>query len=326
MPNKGKLLLLGGDMRMFTVARRLYADGWNIHMTGFSEHCRTSQVSSVVDSLCCSGCDVGIDIPEDFPKQIRITEKTASDFFADIFAVILPLPFSQDGTTVYMPFTKEPLTLTELSVMLSQSAVKRIGGGRLSEGFTKRISGIDSILDYYAREEFSVANAVPTAEGAIAIAMEELPITIADSSSLVIGYGRIGRVLSKKLSLLGSHVTVSARKAADFAWIHAEGYESADTECLYEYFGTDTPDVIFNTVPHCVLNHGVLAAVKRGTPIIDLASKPGGIDMVSASEMRHKVIWALSLPRRYAPVTSGNIIADTLLCWLTEEYRKENPT
>ena len=41
---------------------------------------------------------------------------------------------------------------------------------------------------------------MPTAEGAIQLAMEELPITLHGARVLVIGYGRLGRVLADRLA------------------------------------------------------------------------------------------------------------------------------
>ena len=50
----------------------------------------------------------------------------------------------------------------------------------------------------------------------------------------------------------------------------------------------------------------------KDTLIIDLASKPGGVDMDAARDLGVKVIWALGLPGKVAPVTAGNIIKETI--------------
>ena len=78
--------------------------------------------------------------------------------------------------------------------------------------------------DYFAREELAVANAVPTSEGAIQIAMEELPITLHGARVLVIGFGRLGKVLSGQLKGLGALVSVAARSCTDLAWAQTCGY------------------------------------------------------------------------------------------------------
>ena len=52
--------------------------------------------------------------------------------------------------------------------------------------------------------------------------------------------------------------------------------------------------------------------------MIDLASKPGGIDFDAARELGVNTIWALSLPGKVAPISAGQIICDTIHNILTE--------
>ena len=72
-------------------------------------------------------------------------------------------------------------------------------------------------------------------------------------------------------------------------------------------------DIIFNTVPHCVLDFKALSVTKPNVLIIDLASRPGGVDFETAKELERRVIWALSLPGKVAPYTAGRIIKDTIM-------------
>ncbi|MBQ8670514.1 MAG: dipicolinate synthase, partial [Oscillospiraceae bacterium] len=62
----------------------------------------------------------------------------------------------------------------------------------------------------------------------------------------------------------------------------------------------------------------VLAALPRDAVVIDLASKPGGVDFDTARQMGVKTIWALSLPGKVAPISSGEAIKDTILNILDE--------
>lgn len=166
------------------------------------------------------------------------------------------------------------------------------------------------LRDYFAREELAVLNAIPTAEGAIQIAMEELPITLHDARALVIGFGRLGRALAPRLRALGARVWVSARRyeqraAAEGMGLGSEGPDRlADWLCSY--------DLVFNTVPAPVLGVEELAALKEGALVIDLASRPGGVNLEAAAALGVRVIWALSLPGKVAPVTSGRYIKDTV--------------
>ena len=166
------------------------------------------------------------------------------------------------------------------------------------------------LRDYFAREELAVLNAIPTAEGAIQIAMEELPITLHNARVLVIGFGRLGKALAPRLRALGARVWVSARRyeqraAAEGMGLDSEGMERlADWLCSY--------DLVFNTVPAPVLGLEELAALKGGALVVDLASRPGGVDMDAAATLGVRVVWALSLPGKVAPVTSGRYIKDTV--------------
>lgn len=156
-----------------------------------------------------------------------------------------------------------------------------------------------------------IPNAVPTAEGAIEIAIAETPFTIHGSKSLVLGYGKIGKILSKDLYALGAQTYVEARKYADLAMIEGHGYEPLPLDNLKDHIHEF--DIIFNTIPSLILDDEILTKVKKDALIIDLASKPGGIDFDAAKSYGLKVIWALSLPGKIAPVSSGAIIKDTIM-------------
>lgn len=156
-----------------------------------------------------------------------------------------------------------------------------------------------------------IPNAVPTAEGAIEIAITETPFTIHGSKSLVLGYGKIGKILSKDLYALGAQTYVEARKYADLAMIEGHGYEPLPLDNLKDHIHEF--DIIFNTIPSLILDDEILTKVKKDALIIDLASKPGGIDFDAAKAYGLKVIWALSLPGKIAPVSSGAIIKDTIM-------------
>lgn len=146
--------------------------------------------------------------------------------------------------------------------------------------------------------------------------MNELPITLCGSRCLVVGYGRIGKCLAKMLQGIGACVTVSARSLGDMAMIRAFGYKAVHTAELASIAGDF--DLIINTVPHKVINESVIERINRETLVIDLASKPGGVDMDAAKKFGIRVIWALSLPGKVAPVTAGKIICDTVINIINE--------
>ena len=161
-----------------------------------------------------------------------------------------------------------------------------------------------------------VCNAVPTAEGAIEIAIREYPGTLNGSRCLVTGYGRIGRVLAKMLCGMGAKVYVSARRKDSLAWIRLGGYTPVEHS---DIINSGEFDIIFNTVPALILDAHIMAKIAVRSLMIDLASQPGGVDFESAKRMGIKTVHALSLPGKTAPKTSGEIIKETIFNILEEE-------
>lgn len=138
-----------------------------------------------------------------------------------------------------------------------------------------------------------------------------MPITLHNSNCLILGFGRISKVLSKMLLGIGTKVCIAARKPCDLTWADAFGYERIYMNTLAKHI--QNFDIVFNTVPKVILNHDILQYVKKDCLIIDLASKPGGVDFETAQNLGLNVIWALSLPGKVAPVTAGGIIKDTIV-------------
>ena len=315
--SKYKIAVIGGDARQLIVGSQLVRAGYEVALYGFGEDGRSKFTD--VDSLCCSQPNVSVKevIPGNFGTDVSdcgAFAVSASDAIYGSLGVVLPLPAAADSASVSMPLGGTPLKFSALSRMLEGSSVRFVCGGKLPDCFTALCieKGIE-VFDYYESEAFSIANAIPSAEGAIEIAMHELPTTLNGSSALVIGYGRIGKVLTRLLSHLGVSVTASARKPSDLAWIRADGYTVAQTGKLCELLKSASFDMIFNTVPHTVLGEEELYLIPKKTLVVDLASKPGGVDIPTADRLKLNVIWALSLPGKVAPVTSGKIIADAVL-------------
>lgn len=211
-----------------------------------------------------------------------------------------------------MPFCKTPLSLLELEQKCKNCAVY---GGNIT-------LNVKDYTDYYKSETLTMLNAVPTAEGAIFCALENSEITIYKSKCLVIGNGRIGKVLSDRLRGLKADVCVSARKESDIAYITACGFDAIKTNDLSEHISKF--DFIFNTVPHLVLTDKVLENCNKNSLIIDLASKPGGTDFEAANNKNIKTIHALALPSKIAPKTAAMFIANTIIKYLTERNKGEN--
>ncbi|HAL63607.1 MAG TPA: dipicolinate synthase subunit DpsA [Clostridiales bacterium] len=271
--------VLGGDLRQVTVKKLLEEEGFKVFGIGISEE------EFLLDDI----------------KKAEI--------------LILPIPVSGDGITLNAPFSKSKINLSEITARIDKNCL--VLGAKMPKDMENDLKSKQiAYIDYFEREELIIKNAIPTAEGVIEIALSEMPITLFESRVLVIGYGRVGKVIAEKFKALGSEVCVSARKCADFAWIKEKGMKAIHTESLENEVSKF--DLVINTVPAKILDEKVLKNVRNDALILDVASKPGGVDFEVAKKLGKNVIWALSLPGKTAPITSGKIIKETIMNILSE--------
>ncbi len=192
-------------------------------------------------------------------------------------------------------------------------------GGKLSPKVQAKAAdaGIE-LLDYFARPELAVLNAVPTAEGTIALLFAHRSSTLWGAEILVLGFGRVAQALASRLLALGAQVCVAARNPEQRAMARAMGctaigMEHAELKQAAAGFGT-----IVNTVPAMVLPAIVLRVLPVGCLVIDLASRPGGVDFAAAKVLGIEAIHALSLPAACAPESAGAFVAQTVLEMIAE--------
>ena len=277
--------VIGGDPRQAALAGLLADDGHGVHAFAL-EQGEGVRCESTLERLELADC------------------------------VVLPLPAADGEGRLNAPLSAGSHTLEEIVGAMRPGQL--LCAGMAGKGLAELAGQRQLILkDYFAREELAQLNAVPTAEGAIQIAMEELPVTLHGARVLVIGYGRLGKLLAHRLQGLGARVSVSARKWSDLAWAEAFGYGVEQTGQLDGWLCGY--DLVINTVPALVLTEGRLADLKSGCLVIDLASKPGGVDLQAARQLGVRVVWALSLPGKVAPITAGRAILNTIYNILREQ-------
>ncbi len=288
-----KLAILGGDARQTYLAAMLAEKGFECAVWGMGDE-------NIGKAVRC--------------RDVKCALRSAS-------GVILPLPASFDGTTVNCPFGGEDKV--KLNYLLDNTDAV-IYGGKFSDTFLNlaREKG-RRVIDYFDSESMQIRNAVPTAEGAVSIAMQHLTKTICDCRAAVVGYGRIGQMLAHLLLKMGAEVTVAARNYRQLAQASSFGNDTIRLGQKASGGGlgalSEGYDVIFNTVPARLFDAAVLSDISPNTLIIDLASVPGGVDFLAAKEKGINAVWALSLPGKYAPESAGRIIGETLLEYFERE-------
>ncbi len=286
--DKRKFAVLGGDLRSIKLAEFFASDGNEVKVFGFSK----------------GNLDLG-----------KMQCSNAKEAIEGADVVLGPVPCSNDEETLNAPLSAGAIYINDVFKLMSKNQL--FIAGRISNKILQ-LSHVYNVysIDFLEREELAVLNAIPTAEGAIQIAMEKMPITLHGSKTLVLGFGRVGKTLAKMLHGIGSHVYAGVRKYSDAAWIKSYGYNPVLLDSLKDVLGQ--MDVIFNTIPSLILDRDHLEKVSRDCLIIDLASKPGGVDFAYAEKLGLNVVWALSLPGKVAPTTAAFFIKETVYNILKE--------
>ncbi len=287
--------IIGGDLRTIKLAKMLANEGNKIYTYGLEKAEELKDNSNII-----------------------FTEKISRAIPKDVEVVIGPIPFTSNGININAPFGEKEISIREMIHYLEGKIL--IAGSISPEIYDMANDEYIEIIDIMKREELAVLNTISTAEGAIEIAISNTNKIIHGSEVLILGFGRIGKVLARKMAGLSAKVTCAARKDEDLAWIRAYGHKETNINALGE--NLSQYDIILNTVPHLVLNKERLQYVKKDALLIDLASNPGGIDKKEARELNLKLVWALALPGKVAPVTTAEFIKDTIYNILKEIYKK----
>ena len=284
-----KYLVAGGDLRFVKLAEYLAENGNDVYSAGFDKNIVPSEKVHTLKNL------------------MSLNERM--DY------IILPLPVSNDGVNINTPYSGSIIPAAALCSFLKEDGI--VFGGRFPEEIKEMFARCSiETIDYSVREEFAVLNATATAEGAIQVAMEETASTISGQKILIIGMGRIAKVLVYMLKGFNADITVAARKCSDLSWAEVYGCRSIHTKDLKEYL--DRYSIIINTAPAVLLDAETLERANRSSLVIDLASKPGGVDFETAAALGIRAVWLLSLPGKIAPLTAGETIGKTISNILAE--------
>lgn len=264
-----KLLVLGGDIRLHYTAERL-KQKYEVYTYGVSE----------LDMLPDEPCD----------------------------AAVLGLPASRDGINISAPLCREPVPFSVLKKLVKCGGI--VIGGMVSPAVRKFCAENGFFCeDHYCDEAVMLRNAVPSAEGALAVGINATPEQMLGQKVLILGYGRIASQLAVYLTAMGCEVIVAARSREKRAKARMLGCRAVGFDVL----GNILPEVtlIYNTVPCAVIGEDELAVFDDEAVYVELASV-SGIDSEALKRHSVTVIKAGGLPAKTAPKTAGEIIADAV--------------
>lgn len=269
-----KYVIIGGDERAPYLCRRLIASG---------------------DEAVCFALD-----------NTAICETLSGDVF------VLPMPIERNGY-LNAPLSAEKYSLEEIFSLLPKGAL--VCGGKVGEKAMAKanVRGL-RLYDYMDFPALTVGNAAITAEAATEILMTAAPGCLSEQKVLIIGCGRIGKLLAFKLRALGTDVTLLSGDPEKAALLHALGFKTAHGEDdLSDY------SAVVNTAAATVLTEGQQRSLKSECVVLELASK-SGFDEKLVSHCR--LISAPGLPAKYAPSSSAALVFDAVKTIVKEHYHE----
>ena len=275
-----RFLVVGGDLRNLEIAKLLKEDGKEVFTYGINER----------ESL------------EKIPENIDI--------------IVGPIPFSRDGRIINSTFGESKILIEEF---LKKIKEKILVAGNISSDVIKMAEKYNiKVIDIMKNEKLAILNTIATAEGTIELMISNTDTIIFDSNVLILGFGRVAKTLAQRLKGLVKSITCASREDEQLAWIEVCGYKKMELKVLENQINLEKIndldmelpkfDIIVNTIPKRIFDEERLQNIKKETLLIDLASNPGGIDKKLAEKYNLKLIHALGLPGKVAPVSSAKYI------------------
>ena len=291
---KNRYLVLGGDLRNVKLAGMLADDGNRVYSFG------QDRSDEILDDGRIEKC-----------TSLKTAMEKAQ-------VIIGPVPFSSNEDFINAPFAHDKIMIDDL---MKTNKGKIFISGSIKDDLKKQLDEkYMEVIDIMKRDDLAILNTIATAEGTIEVAIKNTDKILQGSRVLILGFGRVGKIVANKFSKMSAIVTCAARKVSDLAWIKAYGYNSLNIN--YMLYDLKEFDIIINTVPQTILREKELKHIDAEALLIDLASSPGGIDGKMATSMGLNFIWALALPGRIAPSSSAKFIKDTVYTILEEMSKR----
>ncbi len=160
-------------------------------------------------------------------------------------------------------------------------------------------------------EEYAEQNARLTAEGAVVRAGDMSRGALLGAKCAIIGFGRIGKALCRRLLAMEAREFVAARRAESRDLAEDMGAEACSTDDMAR--ALDGAEFVFNTVPARIISPEDLRRVSADAIVMDLASPPFGFDLDAARALGLRAARESGLPGHYCPRKAGRILLEAVL-------------
>ena len=283
------IAVLGGDAREVIMASLLRRDGLDVATYGLGP-------------VACES--IGPD--DSLAGVAELEADSVLDAVAGRRWLLCPAPGLGAGDVVYAPFARNPVQLDEAVLRASDVASGGIVLGRASSSLRALADAVQARV-YESKDDaaLKVRVAASAAEGLLAVLVGRTDQVLRDQRVLVLGYGATGSAIADRLALLGTRVTVAARREESLARAEQHGARPVTFDDRAAAMADAT--VIVNTVPST--SSMPLAVLKElsGCLVIDIASPPGGTDHPAAQAAGCPVTWLRGVAGERAPRTAGEL-------------------
>lgn len=242
---KRKLAIIGGDLRIAYLTDILKKENWDVKCFGLEEYL--------------------------FNNNESIHVPTLEELLYDRKIVMSSVPLSKDGKKIRTSFSKKEILIEDVLEQLKNGVFI---AGNIPADYLEKYAGKIQFFDLLKEEKLTIQNAVTTVEGAIGKMIERTNRTIYGSKILILGFGRIGKLLANRLQNFGAQIYCEARKQEDLTWIEAYGFQKIALEEIKE-INLRQFQMIINTIPYPVLGEKEIERIDPDCYVIDLASAPG---------------------------------------------------
>ncbi len=269
-----KFALIGGDKRNILLGDELKKNNHEVIMYGFEkEHIEN--------------------------KMSLLNTIAHSDY------IVCGIPFTRDLVNLNAPLSTETINLSHFLDLVPKD--KMIFTGAVKKGLITT----NKIVDIYKTEKMTEKSTIATSEGAIKIAIEHTNILLYESNVLIIGYGKIGKVLANNIRSLGAKVTIISKSPNSINQATLDGFRAYSSFELER--NLSNKNIIFNTAEKIQIDKTNIDMIDKECVYIELASSPFGINYEECVASDIKIIFALSLPGIFSPKTIAKTMCNEII-------------
>ncbi|MGC8486991.1 MAG: hypothetical protein ACP5QO_02040 [Clostridia bacterium] len=164
------------------------------------------------------------------------------------------------------------------------------------------------VVTYGDDPTFVWENARLTGEGALAWALSRTTQTLRGAHPVVYGFGRVGLAAAYYLGAVGCRVHVVSRNDNERGAAGVLGH-------IPHRLGALPPDItlVINTIPAPVIDEEEAAQFGGNTPVLDLASDPGGFSQRARRLLGDRLERRPGLPGLAVPETAARVLREALV-------------